>query len=105
MEPLSFATQMIFYVVFAGTLLRSLRTRSSVDLAVAAIFGTMAAIFGWSILNQLAPETFGWLRPAAIGVLLLQPVLVFWLVHLIRPLARWVVPAAAAGFIVATLAA
>ena len=104
MDILSLAAMVAFYVIFLGTLWRALRQPGRLQWAVVAIFGSTAAIFLYSVLNQLQPGSVGFLQPVAVATLLAQPLLVFWLVHQLRPLPRWVLPTTFAAFVVATLA-
>lgn len=101
MDFLSAALQLTFYAVFVGTLWRAIRRPGPLEIAVAAVFGSMAAVFAYSLLNQLAPGSIGFLQPVTVVLLMLQPVLVFWLVHLVRPLPRWVLPMTFVAFLVA----
>ena len=102
MDLLSILLQLAFFVLFVATLWRFVRRRTRLDLAVVAIFASTAAIFSYALLNVLAPGQFTYLQPVAVTILLAQPVLVFWLVALIRRLPRWVVPLAVVGWIAAT---
>ena len=104
MDILSLAAMVAFYVIFLGTLWRALRQPGRLQLAVVTIFGSTAAIFLYSVLNQLQPGNIDFLQPVAISLLLAQPLLVFWLVHQLRPLPRWVLPTTLGAFVVATLA-
>ncbi|MDP8905789.1 MAG: ATP-binding protein [Chloroflexota bacterium] len=102
-DALSIALQACFYAIFLGALWRSLRRPGPLEIAVVAIFGSTAVFFASTLLNQLLPGGVGFLQPLALTALLAQPLLVFWLVHQIRPLRRWVLPLTFAAFVVATL--
>lgn len=93
-----------FYVIFLGTLWRAVRQPGRLQLAVVAVFGSTAAIFGYSFLDQLLPGRLEFMQPLAVMLLLAQPLLVFFLVHQLRPLARWVLPTTVVVFVVATMA-
>ena len=103
MDYLSLILQLAFYALFLVTLVRFLRRPSRLDLAVVAVFGSTAALFGYSLVNGLRPGLLDPLRPVIIGLLLLQPVLVFWMVSLIRRLPRWVLPLTFAGFVISEI--
>jgi len=103
LDYLSLVLQLAFYVLFLVTLGRFLRRPSRLDLAVVAVFGSTAALFGYSLVNGLRPGLLDPLRPVIIGLLLLQPVLVFWMVSLIRALPRWVLPLTIAGFVISEI--
>lgn len=102
MDLLSTVIQLAFFGVFVATLVRFLRRPTRIELALVAIFGSTAAIFVYSLANTAFPGQLTFLQPVVISVLLAQPVLVFWLVTLIRPLPRWVLPVTAIGWLLAT---
>ena len=100
LDYLSVLLQLAFYVLFLVTLARFLRRPSRLDLAVVAVFGSTAALFGYALVNGLWPGLLEPLRPVIIGLLLVQPVLVFWMVGMVQQLPRWVLPVAIAGFVI-----
>jgi signal transduction histidine kinase len=93
--------QLIFYFLFLVTLARFLRRPTRLDLAVVAVFGSTAALFGYSLLTSVYPSLSAPLRPVAVGALLVQPVLIIWMVGLIESVPRWVLPVVFAGFVIA----
>jgi signal transduction histidine kinase/PAS domain-containing protein len=103
LDYLSVVLQLAFYVLFLVTLARFLRRPSRLDLAVVAIFGSTAALFGYSLINGLRPGLLEPLRPLIIGFLLIQPVLVFWMVSLVQRVPRWLLPLTIAGFVISEL--
>jgi signal transduction histidine kinase len=104
LDYLTVLLQLAFYVLFVATLARFLRRPSRLELAVVAVFGSTAAIFGYSLVNGLAPGLLKPLEPLVIAVLLAQPLLVFWVVGLVERVPRWVLPAMFVCFVIATAA-
>jgi signal transduction histidine kinase len=100
LDYLSVVLQLAFYVLFLVTLVRFLRRPSRLDFAVVAVFGSTAALFGYSLVNGLAPGLLEPVRPLVIGLLLVQPVLVFWMVSLVERIPTWVLPVAFACFVI-----
>jgi signal transduction histidine kinase len=103
LDYLSVVLQLAFYVLFLVTLARFLRRPSRLDLAVVAVFGSTAALFGYSLINGLRPGLLEPLRPLIIGFLLIQPVLVFWMVSLVQRVPRWLLPLTVACFVISLL--
>ena len=103
LDYLSVVLQLAFYVLFLVTLARFLRRPSRLDFAVVAVFGSTAALFGYSLINGLRPGLLEPLRPLIIGCLLIQPVLVFWMVSLIQRVPRWLLPLTIACFVISEI--
>ena len=103
LDYLSVLLQLAFYVLFLVTFARFLRRPSRLDFAVVAVFGSTAALFGYSLINGLRPGLLDPVRPAIIGLLLVQPLLVFWMVSMVQRIPRWVLPLAFAGFVISEL--
>jgi PAS domain S-box-containing protein len=104
LDYLTVLLQLAFYVLFVATLARFLRRPSRLELAVVAVFGSTAAIFGYSLVNGLAPGLLKPLEPLVIAVLLAQPLLVFWVVGLVERVPRWVLPVMFVCFVIAIAA-
>jgi PAS domain S-box-containing protein len=104
LDYLTVILQLTFYVLFVATLARFLRRPSRLEFAVVAVFGSTAAIFGYSLVNGLAPGLLDPLRPVVIAVLVAQPLLVFWMVGLVERLPRWVLPVVFVCFVIACAA-
>lgn len=102
MDPLTFLIQLAFFGVFVAAVVRFVRRPARITLALVAIFGSTAAIFVYSLVNVAFPGRLTFLQPVVVPVLFAQPVLVFWLVSLIRPLPRWVLPITIIGCLAAT---
>jgi PAS domain S-box-containing protein len=100
LDYLTVILQLTFYILFVATLARFLRRPSRLELAVVAVFGSTAAIFGYSLVNGFAPGLLEPIRPVIIGALLAQPVLVFWMVGMVERVPRWVVPAIFVAFLI-----
>lgn len=96
--------QLAFFAVFAAAIWRYVRRPGTVELAVVGVFATTAAIFAISVVDGFAPGIADALQPLAILLLLSQPVLIFVLISLIMPIARWVLMLAAIGFVSAAAA-
>lgn len=103
MDYLSVVLQLAFYVLFLVTLARFLRRPSRLDFAVVAVFGSTAALFGYSLINGFRPGLLEPLRPLIIGFLLIQPVLVIWIVSLIQRVPRWLLPLTIACFVISEI--
>ena len=102
MDYLSVFLQITFYVLFVATLARFLRQPSRIELAVVAVFGSTAAIFGYSLLNGLLPGLLTPLQPLVVAILLAQPLMLFWMVGQIERVSSWVVPVVFLCFVVAS---
>ncbi len=103
MDYLSVLLQLAFYVLFLVTFARFVRRPTRLDFAVVAVFGSTAALFGYSLINGLRPGLLDPLRPVIIGLLLVQPLLVFWMVSMVQRIPRWVLPLTFAGFVISEL--
>jgi PAS domain S-box-containing protein len=104
MDILTLLIWAAFYVLFGVSIRRWLQHRDPVELAVVLVFSSTAALFALSAVNQVAPALSATLSPLSVMLLTAQPVLILRLVGLIVPLARWVLPAAVAVWLV-TIAA
>jgi len=93
-DPFTIVLQLLFYLVFAVSLWRWITRRGPLELAVAAVFAPIAALFLLTLINGLAPNLTPVVRPALIVLLFLQPWFVVHLVDQIRPVSdrvSWIV--------------
>jgi PAS domain S-box-containing protein len=104
MDVFTLLIQAAFYLLFAVSIVRWVRHRGALELAVVLVFSSTAAIFAVSILNRVLPTLTPILSPAAVVLLVAQPLLMLRLVGLIVRLVRWLLPLAFAGFVVAVAA-
>ncbi|HEY7936858.1 MAG TPA: ATP-binding protein [Candidatus Limnocylindrales bacterium] len=100
MDPVILLIESIFYILFAVALWRYLRQRTPVDLGVAAVFSTTAALFLLSFISAYAPGLVAIVRPISYAALVAQPYLIIRLLDLITPVPRWASWAALGGFLV-----
>jgi PAS domain S-box-containing protein len=103
-DPLVVLLQAAFYVVFAISVWRWIVRRGPLELAVAAVFAPIAALFLISLLNEAMPAAATALQPVLIGLFFLQPWFVVRLVDQIRPVAPRVPWLVLAGGVLASLA-
>jgi PAS domain S-box-containing protein len=103
MDILTLLVMAAFYTVFVISIVRYVRSRHALELAVVLVFSSTAAIFTVSLLNAQLPALAPFLGPVAVTMLVAQPVLMLRLVGLIVALPRWLVPAAVVGFVLAVV--
>jgi PAS domain S-box-containing protein len=99
---LSLLLQLAFFAVFGATLWRYLRHPGPLELAVVAVFATLAATFAISFVTGLEPALAEPLRPLSSTILLAQPFLIVRLVSMMSGVPRWALPAAFIGFVAAS---
>lgn len=97
MDILSVLVMAAFYGLFVMSIVRYLRQRQPLELAVVLVFSSTAALFAVNLINPLVPAIAPILGPVGVSLLVAQPALMMRLVALIVPLKRWVVPLAFAG--------
>jgi PAS domain S-box-containing protein len=90
LDPITTALQLGFYVLFLVSVVQYARYRGPLQLSVLAVFGSFAALFALSFLNELQPSIAPIARPALVGILFAQPFLVVRLIGQIRPVPRLV---------------
>ncbi|CAN5594307.1 hypothetical protein BH20CHL7_BH20CHL7_19160 [soil metagenome] len=88
-----------FYTLFVTSIVRYLRHRQPLELAVVLVFSSTAALFAITVINPLVPALAPILGPLGVTMLVAQPALMIRLVGLIVPLPSWLVPLAFAGFV------
>src|SRR5215203_3978332 len=103
MDALTLLVMAAFYAVFIISIVRYVRSRHALELAVVLVFSSTAAIFSISLVNAQLPTLAPFLGPVAVTLLVAQPVLMLRLVGLIVALPRWMLPAAVAGFALAVV--
>jgi PAS domain S-box-containing protein len=103
-DPFTLLLQVAFYVVFGVSLWRWITRRGPLELAVAAVFAPIAALFLLTLINGFAPTLTPVVRPALIALLFLQPWFVVHLVDQIRPVSARVSLIVLAGCVASILA-
>jgi PAS domain S-box-containing protein len=98
-DLITISLQLAFYVVTAVAVWRFIRRPGRIELAVVAVFGSTAAIFVASTLNNVLPQLQPVLSPVTVILLLAQPVFIFGLVYMIKPQPRWILALVVAGFV------
>jgi signal transduction histidine kinase len=88
------AIELLFLLVFGRALYEFLRRRDPVSGDVALVFSAMAGLFGLTLLRAVTDEPPELLIDLAAIAVLAQPVLTMRLVSHLRPLPRWLLPAA-----------
>ena len=104
MDVLTLFIVVAFYLLLAASIRQYIRHPHALELAVVLVFASTAGIFAISAFNVLVPSLTPFLSPLAVVLLVAQPALMLRLVGLIVPLARWAVPAAIGGFVLAVVA-
>jgi PAS domain S-box-containing protein len=74
-----------------------------VELALIAVFGSIAAVFVAGQIGRLVPALTPALTVVAVLLLLAQPIFIMWLVHLVRPQPRLVLGLVVAGFLISAV--
>ena len=88
MNPVTTALQLGFYVLFAVSVWQYLRRRGSLERSVMAIFGSFAALFFLSSLDDFLPALVPIAQPILVALLFAQPYLVVRLIGEIRSVPR-----------------
>ncbi|MEO5703704.1 MAG: ATP-binding protein [Candidatus Limnocylindrales bacterium] len=87
MDPITIALQLAFYVLFGMSVWQFIHRRGPLELSVVAIFGSFAALFALTFVNELLPSISAVARPVLVAILFAQPLLVLRLIAQIRPVA------------------
>jgi signal transduction histidine kinase/DNA-binding response OmpR family regulator len=85
---LTIALDVAFLAVFGFTLIDYLRHREPVRRAVVLVFACLAALLVTPLIRAVAPGLGTMTGIVTLSALLAQPVLVLWLVSLVRPVPR-----------------
>src|SRR6266536_3038177 len=101
---LTIALDVAFFAVFGFTLVDYLRHREPVRRAVVLVFACLAAVLVAPLIRAVAPGVGAATGIIVLPALLAQPVLVLWLVSLVRPVPRAFLLSAALSLIAFTAA-
>ncbi len=85
MDPITTALQLAFFVLFGMSVWQFIHRRGPLELSVVAIFGSFAALFALTFLNEMLPSISAVARPVLVAILFAQPLLVLRLIAQIRP--------------------
>ncbi|HEV7811007.1 MAG TPA: response regulator [Candidatus Limnocylindrales bacterium] len=103
-DVLNVATQVLFLALFAWSAWCAIRDRSLIARDLALVFAPIAIVLVVPVARQFLGPIPPVLALGSIVVLVLQPVLTLRLVADIRPVPRWLLPAAFIGFVVSAAA-
>jgi PAS domain S-box-containing protein len=104
LDPLTILLQLAYYAALAVSLWRFATRRGPLELAVVAIFAPIAGLFLLTFVKATLPTLQPVLRPALIGMLLLQPWFVVRLIDQIRPVSPRLSRLVLAGGLASTVA-
>ena len=96
-EVLILASELLFALLFLRALFTWLATRNAIARDVTLVFATLAGLI---VLQLFGPEPPELVSRGAIVLLLAQPVVTLRLAAQSGPMPRWVIPVAAAAFVV-----
>src|ERR1044071_2387901 len=101
LDPITIALQLAFFVLFGVSVYQFLRNRGPLELSVMAVFGSIAALFAFTFVNNANPAIGVYVRPVLIGLLFAQPFLVLRLITQIRPVRPMIMRLALLGAVAA----